>query len=236
MDAAWTWGILAAIAFTVASAVFGVAPGIIDRTPKFGWWLLTLSPLPLVVWNILWFIMADPPDGTRRSITLAIGAIAGAVILLGVSELLHGQPSSKSDGPMSTKPTSPPSINAPNNSGIIAPNNSGTITQNQAPPPKLAARDCKRIQMPTGLIQWTCELMIEYAGIVPRLTVVPRGLDVVSVEMIPHSGSVAVTVGYEAGKLKDGRSYVSCQNASGLYQVTVVRRDDLQPIFDYSFK
>jgi hypothetical protein len=124
-------------------------------------------------------------------------------------------------------------INAPHNSGIIAPNNSGTINQNQAPPPKLVVRDCKREQMANGSFRWICELTIEYAGIVPKFTVIPRGLDVAIVTMESSSG---VTTGAEDGRLNDGRSYASCTNASGSYSVTLIRREDLPPVLDYSFK
>jgi hypothetical protein len=187
MDEAWTWGILATFAVLVTGAMLGFAPGIIDRSAKWGWWLVVVSPLPLLVWNILWVSMTNPPDGTRRSISLVVGAIAGGVILLGVTELLRAQPqqSPSGNGASMSEPSGPasqpPSISAPNNSGIIAPNNSGTITQNQGPP-----------RIPLGLYQNGFQI-----GLVEGFELSPDGKQIIFANPKIASGTVDFLAGME---------------------------------------
>jgi hypothetical protein len=89
MDEAWGWGILASLATLVAGSMIGVAPTIIDRTPQLGWWCVILAPAPLVVWNIMWIFMTNPPVNLSRTVSIVIGAIAGAVILFGTNEFLR---------------------------------------------------------------------------------------------------------------------------------------------------
>jgi hypothetical protein len=118
MDDAWGWGILSGIAILVTGSMIGIAPSLIDRAPRLGWWCVILSPLPLIIWDVMWILMANPPDSWRRSISLIIGALAGAVILYGVSELLRSPASAQSPS------SGPPAIGTPsveqNNQG--APN------------------------------------------------------------------------------------------------------------------
>ena len=132
MDEAWTWGMVAAIAILITGSMIGVAPSVIDRAPKLGWWLVVVAPLPLVIWDILWVIMVNPPDNTRRALSLIIGALAGAVMLFGVTEMLKRPASAQTVTPGQPSVSGNGNTNAPNNSGIIAPNSPGSIiTQGQ---------------------------------------------------------------------------------------------------------
>jgi hypothetical protein len=119
-------------------------------------------------------------------------------------------------------------------------NQQGGVTNqtyiNQAQPPRLKSGSCERSALPNGMFKWTCTFTIDYPGLVPKFTVVPRGLDVESVDMLPIGGPMATMINYMTGKLRDGRAFASVGNAGGVYQVVVVRLDDNPPIVDYSFK
>lgn len=115
---------LATLAVLVSGSVIRFAPTAFARDAKFGWWTVTLSPIPLVVWNILWVIMANPSDGARRPITLVIGGLAGALILLGITEILKKPAATQGASPspnVEQKNESGPNIYAPDNKGIITP-------------------------------------------------------------------------------------------------------------------
>jgi hypothetical protein len=132
MDQAWTWGILAAIAMMITAGAVGIAPVAAARDAKSGWRITILSPIPLVIWNILWVIMANPSDGARRPITLVIGGLAGALIMLGVTEMIKKPAVAQGVSPppnVEQKNENGPNIYAPDNKGIIAPDNKGSIIQ-----------------------------------------------------------------------------------------------------------
>jgi len=139
MDQAWLWGILAAIAIGITGAMTGIAPSIIDRAPQRGWWLVVLAPVPIILWNILWIIMANPPDNIRRTLSVIIGAIAGAVILLGATEIMKGPakaqlpPDKGSNITESGPSTTGSTLNAPNNSGIVTQGQHGNNYMNKDP-------------------------------------------------------------------------------------------------------
>jgi hypothetical protein len=133
MDEAWEWGILWGIAILVTGSMIGIAPTIIDRAPRLGWWCVILSAFPLVVWDVLWVAMTNPPDHLRRSISITIGALAGAAILYGVTELLRA-PANAQSGASSAVPSSAPSGGIQQygpGQQIIAP--SGPVYINPAP-------------------------------------------------------------------------------------------------------
>jgi len=101
MDDAWGWGILLAIALALSGAMSGYTPMLLDRSSKLGMWCIISAPLPLVVWDLMWVVMANPPDSWRRILSILIGAIAGAAILFGASEMWHNaqaQPSPTTQG------------------------------------------------------------------------------------------------------------------------------------------
>jgi hypothetical protein len=134
MDEAWTWAMVGTIASLVSGSLVSVAPSAINRAPKLGWWLVVLAPLPLVIWDLLWVIMGNPPEHIRRALSLTIGALAGAVMLLGATEMLkrpaNAQPEVAPGQPSVAGYSGNGNTNAPNNNGIIAPNNSGIIAPN----------------------------------------------------------------------------------------------------------
>lgn len=133
------WEMLAAFAILMSGAMISVVPAYIDHPSSLGWWLFVLSPVPLVIWDIAWVLVANPPDTVRRIISTVIGALAGAVMLFGVTEMLKHPasaqpPNNQSGGTSSGSTTSVPDnkgIVAPDNKGIIAPDNKGIITQGQ---------------------------------------------------------------------------------------------------------
>ena len=92
-----------------------MAPSLIDRA-RHGWWSVLVAPLPLVVWNILWVTMSTPPDTVRRTVSIIVGGIAGALILLAATEMLKhpasAQPSSNGNREllMTQSSSQPPSI------------------------------------------------------------------------------------------------------------------------------
>jgi hypothetical protein len=110
MDEAWAWALFFAIATLVSGGLISVAPSILERSPQRGWWCLILTPLPLVIWNIMWVIMSNPPDTMRRATSIVIGAIAGALILLAATELMK-QPSNSQSLPL--KPVNAPGSASP---------------------------------------------------------------------------------------------------------------------------
>jgi hypothetical protein len=88
MDEAWAWALYFAIAALIFTGISGVAPAIIDRSPKRGWWSIILAVLPLVIWDLLWVQMSNPPDNVRRIASILIGSIAGGAILFAATEMM----------------------------------------------------------------------------------------------------------------------------------------------------
>ncbi|HVC60860.1 MAG TPA: hypothetical protein VND19_10930 [Acetobacteraceae bacterium] len=90
MEDEWgAWGILLAIACLPSAFMVPLTIAKVTDAPRAAWWGLLLSVMPLIAWDIAWAIMAHPSDGWRRVISLAIGAIVGAIVLLCVTELVH---------------------------------------------------------------------------------------------------------------------------------------------------
>lgn len=107
MDEAWAWALYFAIAALIFTGISGVAPAIIDRSPKRGWWSIILAVLPLVIWDLLWVQMSNPPDNVRRIASILIGSIAGGAILFAATEMMK-RPANAQSSP-AERPT-PPSI------------------------------------------------------------------------------------------------------------------------------
>ncbi len=138
-----------------------------SRGKASGSWLLVayrFSHSVAFVWNGVWVIMANPPDTARRLISVVIGALAGAIIAFGATELLHAQPKPP-DKELRLMSDKPPISPAPaENSGINAPNNQGIVTQGQSggtnivnqAPPKLKFTDSLGAELlnaiPTGAL------------------------------------------------------------------------------------
>jgi hypothetical protein len=100
MDDAWGWAILFGLATLVSGYFFaGSIQMRVEQRYSTAWALLILASVPLAVWTFTWTIMASPPDGWRRTFSVLIGAIVGAVVTLGSTELLRGPAKAQSPTP-----------------------------------------------------------------------------------------------------------------------------------------
>ena len=127
-----------------------------------------------------------------------------------------------------------PIVNAPGNSGIITQGQSGgTNIINRAPSPRLQDMGCSESSNSNGQYKWVCRLGIDYPGVVPRFTLVASGNDVTDFQL---NSAIGVEMSYRTGQLADGRRFASVGNAGGIYTAVVVRRDNVHPVFRYSFK
>lgn len=180
MDEAWAWALYFAIAALMSSVVGGCATSIIDRSPRRGWWSIILAPLPLVIWDILWVVMSNPPDNVRRGVAVVIGAITGAAILFGANEMLKRPAGAQT--PQATTPTAPPSINAPNNQGIVTQGQTGGQNIiNQAPPPAvLPTGESDWINVPEG-VRKDIALKMQNPAEMHKVTIIVHGENLISV-------------------------------------------------------
>jgi hypothetical protein len=140
MDAAWGWGILFSIVTLVAGGMVGMAIQMRAERRFSGAliWIMGAS-IPLVLWTLAWANMANPSNGWRRSISVVIGAVAGAVLLGGATELFHSRANAQSNSAQGNtlingSPQPPNLSGATGNFSINQQGGTVTQTYNQAPP------------------------------------------------------------------------------------------------------
>lgn len=83
MDAVWGWGVLFTLALAVPAAMIGLSS-------EVSWWWIIVSPLPLVVWNVAWLIMANSPRSWRFAISAGVVVLSLFVVAFGVHGLIWG--------------------------------------------------------------------------------------------------------------------------------------------------
>jgi hypothetical protein len=91
MDAGWAFGILFGIAAAVPATMIGIHADV-------GWWWVMVSPLPLVVWNVAWLIMAKPKRGLALAISGAVGMTTAAVVVFAIVGMSSSAANAQSTG------------------------------------------------------------------------------------------------------------------------------------------
>jgi hypothetical protein len=157
MDDAWDWSILAGFAAVLSGAAIAYAIQMrAERRYPAAWIWFMLTPTPLTAWTLVWAIMGSPPDGWRRAISILVGAVAGAAILLGATERWHGRvqaqpPTNQPGGNMTNGSDQRPSPGASGNFNINQQGGNSYQTYINQAPEKLRFTDALGAELLTKI-------------------------------------------------------------------------------------